>query len=92
MEVSEAKFQLNEVDNNLIKARTVVHTFSLAQLEAVVAQGDSLAGLTIVAGEQALAELQFRRKGLGVSLIVIVVVGLALVLKIREVDRRRGLQ
>jgi hypothetical protein len=42
------------------------------------------------AGEKALDELQFRRKGLGVSLIIIVVVAIALAFKIREVDRRKG--
>ena len=90
MEVRDAKFQLNEVANQLTKARAMVHAFSLAKLEEVVAEGDSLAGATLRSGQEALAELQFRRKGLGVSLIIIVAVGVALFLKIREVDRRRG--
>ena len=91
MEVREARFQLNEVENHLTKARASIHAFSLARLEQVVAEGDSLAVACIREGELALEELEFRRKGLGVSLILIVIVGCALYLKIREVDRRRGL-
>ena len=88
MEVREARFQLNEVEGYLTKARAMVHAFSLSKLEEVIAEGDSLAGTTVERGKMALAELQFRRKGLGVSLILIAVVGIALFLKIREVDRR----
>jgi len=38
-----------------------------------------------------LAELGFRRRGLLVSMGFIVVLGLALYFKIREVDRKHGL-
>ena len=39
---------------------------------------------------KALDEMQFRRKGLGVSLVIIVIVAIALGFKIREIDRRKG--
>ena len=92
LEVREAKFQLNEVENNLTRARAAVHGFSLARLEAILAEGDSLAQATIAEGVGALEEIQYRRKGLGISLIFIAIVGIALFLKIREVDRRRNPQ
>lgn len=91
MEVRDAKFQLNEVENHLTRARAAVHAFSLARVEAVISEGDSLAQATIARGLAALQEIQYRRKGLGISLIFIAIVGVALYLKIREVDRRRGL-
>jgi hypothetical protein len=91
MEVSQAKFDLNEVGTFLTKARASVHAFSFARLEEVVKQGEALADETTRKGEQAIAELQFRRKGLGVSLVIILAVAIALFFKIKEVDRRRGL-
>lgn len=92
MEVSQARFDLNEVGNALTRARASVHAFSLARLKEVVKEGEALAEGVTRKGEQAMAELQFRRKGLGVSLVIILVVAVALFFKIREVDRRRGLR
>ena len=40
-------------------------------------------------GQAALAELQFRRKGLGLSLVVIVVLGVALLIKIRTLGQEK---
>jgi predicted CXXCH cytochrome family protein len=92
MEVSQAKFDLNEVGNALTKSRASLHTFSLEKYRETVQQGEALAEGTARKGEQAIAELQFRRKGLGVSLVIILGVAVALFFKIREVDRRRGLR
>jgi hypothetical protein len=89
MEVSSAKFDLHEVDGTLTLARTKVHTFALSQVEEVTAKGMALAENVRKAGEKALAELQFRRKGLGVSLVIIIIVAVALAFKIREIDRRK---
>jgi hypothetical protein len=41
------------------------------------------------AGEDALDELRFRRRGLAVSLGAILLFVVALALKIRQIDRRR---
>lgn len=89
MEVSNAKFDLHEVDGTLTLARTKVHSFVLSQVEEVTAKGMTLAEKVKEAGEKALAEIQFRRKGLGVSLVIIIIVAIALGFKIREIDRRR---
>lgn len=90
MEVRDAKFELDTVDNILIKARTAIHSLSPDIVKGITAEGDSLTGVAVVRGEQAMADLQFRRMGLGISLIIILVVSVALFFKIREEDRRRG--
>jgi predicted CXXCH cytochrome family protein len=91
MEVSQARFDLNEVGNALTKSRASVHAFSAARLEEVVGQGEALADTTIWKGERALAEVQARRRGFAGFLVVLLAVGGALFFKIREVDRREGI-
>lgn len=91
MEVREAKYILHDVESYITKARAAQHSSSLAKVQLVVDVGDSLADFTIKEGESALAELGFRRRGLLVSMGFIVVLGLALYFKIREVDRKHGL-
>jgi predicted CXXCH cytochrome family protein len=89
MEVSDQELALSEARTNLTLARTEIHAFDPATLDQVVSEGmKSLAGVER-AGNQALADLRFRRRGLFVSLgaILLVVVGLAL--KIRELNLRR---
>ena len=88
MEVSQAQFDLNGAKDALVKARAAVHAFSV---EAVKKEGDP--GLQISAkayarGVRALDELQFRRKWLAVSLVIVLAVIAGLVVKIRQLDRR----
>ncbi|MGA1195232.1 MAG: cytochrome c3 family protein [Candidatus Latescibacterota bacterium] len=92
MEVREAQFTLHEVESFITKARATQHAVSLAKLQIIVDEGDSLANVTVQEGESALAELGFRRRGLQISMIFIFVLGISLYLKIREVDRKHGLE
>jgi predicted CXXCH cytochrome family protein len=84
MEVSQAQFGLRDATNSLIKARTVLHSFSVDSVRAAV---DSGLEVTVTAREQghdALSELRTRRVGLTVSAAIILVLIVGLVLKIRE--------
>jgi hypothetical protein len=90
MEVSQARFDLNGANDALVKARTAVHA---ASVEAVTAETD--AGLAITAKAyaralRALDDLRFRRQGLGVSLVIIVVLIGGLMATIRRQTRRRA--
>jgi hypothetical protein len=88
MEVSKPIFQLREAQDKLINARVVVHSFSPGDFEAAVNPGLEVAKETHQAGLDALGELQFRRKGLAVSLIVIFLAVVGVYLKIREIESR----
>jgi predicted CXXCH cytochrome family protein len=88
MQVSEAKFQLNDADDALVKSRTMIHSFSLEQISEITEDGNKLTEQAIQAGYLALDELQFRRKGLAVSIVVILVLALGLYLKIKEIDKK----
>jgi predicted CXXCH cytochrome family protein len=84
MEVSEESFDLREAEDQLTKARAVIHTFSIEEVQKEVEVGLEAAQKGVEGGEKALAELQFRRKGLGVSLFFIAIVAILLYLKIRR--------
>ena len=59
----------------------------LDQVETEVAAGLEVTAAGITAGNDALAELDFRRIGLAVSVTIILVLIAGLLLKIREIDR-----
>lgn len=90
MDVSEARLTESNAREQLIKARVDVHAFDPQRVEHGVAAGEKLADQAHRAGEQALAELAFRRKGLGLSLVAIAFVVLSLWLLIRYLERDKG--
>jgi predicted CXXCH cytochrome family protein len=88
MEVGEQELALGEARNHLVLARTEVHAFDPATLAPIIAEGRTMITGVERAGHEALAELQFRRRGLAASLGVILLVVMALAIKIRRLDRR----
>jgi hypothetical protein len=90
MEVSSAKLELANAHEALIKARVNVHTFRDSEVQKVAAPGMAIAKGANEAGVAALAELNFRRKGLGISLITILVTIVGLYLKIRQIESRKS--
>jgi hypothetical protein len=88
MEVSSPKLELASAHEALIKARVNVHTFEDAEVEKVAKPGLEIATRADQAGLAALAELNVRRKGLGISLITILVAIAGLYLKIRQIESR----
>jgi hypothetical protein len=89
MEVSSAKLELADAHEALIKARVNVHTFRDLEVEKVADPGLEVAKRANQAGVAALQELNVRRKGLGISLITILVAIAGLYLKIRQIESRQ---
>lgn len=92
MEVSSARLLLADAGQDLVKARVNVHTFQSAEVGKLTTQGMEIAGKSYAQGLAALRERDFRRKGLGVALITIVLAVSGLYLKIRQVEARRPLE
>ena len=90
MEVSTPKLDLTNAHEDLIKARVNVHTLSDAEVRKVTDPGLEIAKKSDQAGIAALQELNFRRKGLGISLITILVAIAGLYLKLRQIERPRA--
>ena len=89
MEVADAKVVQSSGREQLIKARVEVHTVTPPRIEGITAAGLKLAAQAQQAGEEALSELAFRRKGLALSLIIIALVVLGIWLLIRELEARK---
>lgn len=89
MEVSRPKFDLREAIDGVTHARVLIHTSSTAEVDKVIAPAVAVTDKTYQAGEGALAELKFRRKGLVVSLFFILFLAVLVYLKLREIERRQ---
>ena len=87
IEVSQAQFDLNSAFDALVKARAAVHAFTVPAVSAPVGEGRAIAGRAHARGIRALEELQFRRRGLAVSVVIILTLILALAMKIRQIER-----
>jgi Cytochrome c3 len=88
MEVSQARFDLNGATDALVKARAAIHAFSVAAVKSEVDAGLTIAGKAHARGVRALDEFAFRRKGFGVSLIIILALIAGLIVKIRQLERQ----
>jgi hypothetical protein len=89
MEVSQAQFDLNEAKGALVKARAAVHAFAVDAVKKETDAGLGVSAKAHARGVRALKELRFRRAGLAVSLVIILALIAALVLKIRQLERRQ---
>lgn len=73
-----------------MKARVAVHNFRIAAVKAPVDEGMKIADASFKAGEEAIAENGFRRRGLMVSLAAIFVTICGLYLAIRAIESKNG--
>src|SRR5207249_10364386 len=70
MEVSQARLEQDQARDSLTKARVSIHSFNNAHVTQDVDVGLKIADKTYQEGKSALAERDYRRKGLGVSLVL----------------------
>jgi cytochrome c3-like protein/doubled CXXCH motif protein len=87
MEISQARLEQDQARDSLTKARVSIHSFNDAHVMQDVTAGMKIADKTYQEGKNALAERDYRRKGLGVSLVLIVLVVIGLGLYIRKIER-----
>ena len=88
VEVGPAIMELSQARDSLTKARVAVHNFQAAPVEKDVQAGLVVTRKTYQAGVAALAERDYRRKGLGISLIVILAVIIGFALAIKKLESR----
>jgi hypothetical protein len=89
MEVSRIRFELSKADDALTSARVDVHRFQLAAVHTAAAGGLDVARSAVKAADRTLAERDYRREGLFVSLAFILLAIAALLLKIRTLPPPR---
>lgn len=84
VEVRKAREALDSAVDSQIELETLVHTFSAEPVQKKQTEGLQFAEAALVAGQQSLGELVFRRRGLFAALAVIGLVLIGLTLTIRR--------
>jgi Cytochrome c3 len=87
MEVSEARLGQNQARDSLTKARVTIHSFRKDLVDQDIQAGLNTAAKNLQAGQKAMAERNYRRVGLGMSLIAIGIVLVGLRLYITNIER-----
>jgi hypothetical protein len=90
MEVSQPQFDLESAGSSLLQATAAIHTFEPDSVSAHTTSGWEIVTTAIARGHAALDNLRFRRIGLGVSTIIILLLILGLILKIRQIEAPAG--
>ena len=86
MEVSQARLEQDQARDSLTKARVSIHSLNTAHVGQDIQAGLKISDKSFREGRAALAERDYRRKGLAVSLLLIFVVVLGLRLYIRRIE------
>jgi predicted CXXCH cytochrome family protein len=89
MEITTAKYQLRDVRQSRLQSRTMVHSFNEGKFREIVEKGLSVSTKVIDEGRNAIDEYYFRRWGLGISTLIITIVGVSLFLTIRRIEKRQ---
>ena len=88
MEVSQALFELEDVNNALTLARTAAHSFMTDPVLLEIENGRAVAETASERAESAFGEHRFRRVGLAVTAGLVTILILGLWLRIRRFDLR----
>jgi hypothetical protein len=88
MEVSQAQLELIQARDRLTKARVTLHSFSAAKVDEDIKAAAAVSTKTHDAGAKAMKERDYRRMGLGVSLITIAMMVLGLRLFITDLEKK----
>jgi hypothetical protein len=89
MEVSGPLRRVQEASEKLVKSRVAVHNFRAEAVAATAKEGMAIAEETYRAGQDALAEKDYRRIGLAVSLGAILLTLAGLWLAIRSIEKNK---
>jgi len=87
MEVSEARLNQDQARDELTKARVTIHSFHKELVKQDIDAGLKVAGANLQAGKDALRERDYRRVGLAISVVFILIVLLGLRAYIRFIER-----
>jgi hypothetical protein len=89
MDVSEAKYSLKDANQSLVESRVKIHAFKLQPVLDTAGPGLKVIDQAKRAAGEAIQEYHFRRKGLGVSTLILTVLVITLYFKIRQIEARQ---
>lgn len=88
--MEETFINLQEVKARLIKGRTMIHTFSKDKFDTVLKEGFEILAKERKEIEKAFKEISIRRKGLAIFSIFAFILAILILLKIREIERKKN--
>jgi predicted CXXCH cytochrome family protein len=88
MEVDDEKFKLRDAHQAVLEAKTAVHSFSEKKFDdIVVGKGLKVTTEVIKDAQGSIDDYYFRRKGLGVALIITILLAIGLYLYIKDYEK-----
>jgi hypothetical protein len=90
LEVSQARFELEDATNAIVLARASTHSASMDSVKARVEAGLEITSKAWQRGNGAFRDLRIRRIGLAVSSLIIVILIAGIVMKIRDFEHTRS--
>jgi predicted CXXCH cytochrome family protein len=90
VEVSEALFKLQDASTALVLARNLTHSLSPSEIDKGMGEGVKALAEVKARGEEALREASFRRSGLVIATVFILLLAIALYFKIRNLNRQKS--
>lgn len=89
MDITDAKFDYNDIKKILITTRHVMHYINLEKYTETINEGFKITSKAKVTGEEAVKDYYIRRLGLGISTIFITLIGLGIYLKLRKTEKKQ---
>jgi hypothetical protein len=89
MDDVEIQFLLQEANQSLVQARTLVHTFDPEKVGAKTDEGVEKVEAALTMADETIKDFFFRRRGFGMATLFITLLVVALALKIRQMERAR---
>jgi Cytochrome c3 len=87
MDVAEAKYTLKDVNQSLIQTRVQIHSFAIRPVGVSAAPGIKIIEQAKNTAHAAVEEYYFRRKGLGISTLILTALVALLYVKIRRIEK-----
>jgi hypothetical protein len=88
MEVSQARLDEDQARDALTKARVTIHSFRRELVDQDIQEGLKITAKNLQAGKNALAERDYRRRGLGLAMVFILLSVEGLFLYIRQIEQK----
>ena len=91
MEVEDEKFELRDAHQAVLEAKTAVHSFNEKKFDDVVVdKGLKVTSKVIKDAKSSIDEYYFRRKGLGIALIITILLAVGLYLYIKDYEKNQN--
>ena len=89
MDVSDAKFDYNDIKKVLITSANIVHYSNLDKFIENISEGFKITDKAKITSDEAIKDYYFRRMGLGVSTFFITLLVLAIYLKLKKIEKKQ---